>query len=89
MFTSNAVVTRNTIVFNSSDNGGGLETIDFGSSVITENVVIGNTATNKGGGMVFGSASSPIVENNIVCADALTYDNTFGQPVGLEEYFTD
>ena len=30
-----------------------------------------------------------IVENNIVCADALTYDNTFGQPVGLEEYFTD
>ena len=30
-----------------------------------------------------------IVENNIVCADALTYDNTFGQPVGLAEYFTD
>lgn len=28
-----------------------------------------------------------ILNNNIVCADALTYDYSFGQPVGIEKYF--
>jgi len=28
-----------------------------------------------------------ILNNNIVCADALTYDYSFGQPVGMENYF--
>jgi len=28
-----------------------------------------------------------ILNNNIVCADALEYDYSFGQPVGMENYF--
>ena len=28
-----------------------------------------------------------IVEKNIVCADGLTYDYSFGEPVGLEVFF--
>jgi len=28
-----------------------------------------------------------ILNNNIVCADALTYDYSFGQPVGMENYY--
>lgn len=28
-----------------------------------------------------------ILNNNIVCADALTYDYSFGQPVGMENFF--
>jgi len=28
-----------------------------------------------------------ILNNNIVCADALTYDYSFGQPVGVENFY--
>jgi hypothetical protein len=28
-----------------------------------------------------------ILDKNIVCADALTYDYSFGEPVGIEKYF--
>lgn len=28
-----------------------------------------------------------IINNNIVCADALEYDYSFGQPVGIENFF--
>jgi hypothetical protein len=27
------------------------------------------------------------LDENIVCADALTYDYSFGEPVGIEKYF--
>jgi len=27
------------------------------------------------------------LDNNIVCHDALTYDYSFGEPVGIEKYF--
>lgn len=30
-----------------------------------------------------------IVTNNIVCHDALTYDYSFGQPVGLEQFYSE
>jgi hypothetical protein len=28
-----------------------------------------------------------ILDKNIVCADALTYDYSFGEPVGVEQFF--
>src|SRR4030042_268311 len=72
---SNLEISKCTIKYNISENGGGLSIDMHSNPFITGNLFYRNIATEKGGGMVISDFSLPMIINNYIFNNAIIDDD--------------